>query len=281
MVAATADLEYSYFQRKVLDLTGIDLTLYKSEQMKRRLKTIMTRSGAQNLFEYTRLISQDPGRRQEFRDFVTINVSEFFRIPEKFEYLRKQVIPVLLEGRRRLKVWSAGCSDGSEPYSLAIMLGEIAPPGNWSILATDIDATVLERARAGMYPPSWLRNLTSVQIKKYFVPAGERFQVNEQIRRRVQFGVHDLLRDRYDGDYDLILCRHVLIYFTEEAKDEVFRKFNAALRPGGVLFIGGTEMIKMPRSIGYDSLAVSFYRKSGEDCSPARAMRPAVQLLRR
>nr|MDA8187398.1 hypothetical protein [Dehalococcoidales bacterium] len=115
------DVEYSYFQKKVLALTGLDLSLYKSEQMRRRLSTIMTRSGAQNLFEYYRIISQDLARRQEFRDFVTINVSEFFRIPEKFEYLRRNVLPTLLASRRQLRVWSAGCSNGAEPYSLAIL----------------------------------------------------------------------------------------------------------------------------------------------------------------
>ncbi len=267
----TADLEYSYFQRKVLEVTGIDLSSYKSEQMRRRLNTIMTRSGTSNLFEYTRLISHDSARRQEFKDFVTINVSEFFRIPEKFEYLRRQVFPKLLAARRRLNIWSAGCSDGSEPYSLAITLQEIAPLGQWRILATDIDTTVLERARRGVYPASQLRNLADSQLKKYFVPAGAEFRLADQVRNKIEFKTHDLLRGVYQSDFDLIVCRHVLIYFTEEAKDEIFRKFNASLRPGGVLFIGGTEMIKMPKSIGYDSLAVSFYQKIGGELSMSGA----------
>ncbi|MCL5025274.1 MAG: protein-glutamate O-methyltransferase CheR [Chloroflexi bacterium] len=257
------NLEYSYFQRKVLDLTGIDLSSYKSEQMRRRLGTIMARSGAHNLFEYYRLLSRDKARLQEFRDFVTINVSEFFRIPDKFDYLRTHVLPGLMADRRKLRVWSAGCSNGSEPYSLAIVLTELAPFGQWQILATDIDATVLERARAGIYQPADLVNVKSGLLKQFFVATGNQFQAADRIRNRVQFKTHDLLRDEYEKDFDLIVCRHVVIYFTEPAKEEIFRKFNDSLRPGGVLFIGGTEVMKNPSELGYSSISVSFYRKVG------------------
>lgn len=256
------DLEYSYFQRKVLDLTGIDLSSYKSEQMRRRLNTIMARSGVRNLFEYYRVISQDPIKRQEFRDFVTINVSEFFRIPDKFEYLQRHIFPKLLDGQRKLNIWSAGCSNGAEPYTLAIILHELAPLGQGRILATDIDSSVLDIARKGIYTLADVRNLKSSLLRKYFVPIGDRFQVIDQIRSRVQFEVHDLLRDKYESDFDLIVCRHVLIYFTEQAKDEIFRKFHRSLRPGGILFVGGTEMIKKPKDIGFESVSVSFYRKT-------------------
>ncbi len=257
------DLEYSYFQKRILTLTGIDLSSYKSEQMRRRLNTVMARSGAQNLFEYYRVISQDPVKRQEFRDFVTINVSEFFRIPDKFEYLQRNILSEFLARQRQLHVWSAGCSNGSEPYTLAIILNELAPFGQWHILATDIDASILERARVGVYPAADLRNVKSNLLKKYFVTVGEQFQIINQVQKKVQFKIHDLLRDDYEKDFDLIVCRHVLIYFTEDAKDEVFRKFHRALRPGGVLFIGGTEMMRKPKDMGYESLAVSFYRKIG------------------
>lgn len=257
------DLEYSFFQKRVLGLTGIDLSLYKSEQMKRRLRAIAARSGARNLFEYYRLISRDSAKEQEFRDFLTINVSEFFRIPDRFEYLRRNVVPRLLQERPRLNVWSAGCSNGAEPYSLAIALHEIAPLGQWQILATDIDATVLANARRGIYTEQDVRNVKPTVLSKYFAAEGKHFQVTEQIRNRVQFKVHDLLRDKYQKDFDLIVCRHVIIYFTEEAKEEVFRKFHCSLRSGGVLFVGGTEVIRNPRELGYESLAASFYRKVG------------------
>ncbi len=261
MNGQTINLEYSYFQKRVLALTGIDLTQYKSEQMQRRLNTIMSRSGANTLFEYYRLLSEDPRKLQEFRDFVTINVSEFFRIPDKFEYLRDKVIPELSAGRRELRIWSAGCSIGAEPYTLAIIMNEMYPFGRWQIVATDIDATTLERAKLGIYQPADLANVKPDLLKKYFTASGNQFQVIERIRSKVQFKVHDLLRDDYGQDFDLIVCRHVVIYFTEPAKDEVFRRFSGALRPGGVLFIGGTEVMRVPQEMGFASMAVSFYRK--------------------
>ena len=257
------DLEYSFFQKRVLGLTGIDLSLYKSEQMKRRLRAIAARSGARNLFEYYRLISRDSEKEQEFRDFVTINVSEFFRIPDRFEYLQCNVVPRLLRERPRLNVWSAGCSNGAEPYSLAMVLHEVAPLAQWRILATDIDATVLTKARRGIYTEQDVRNVKPAVLSKYFAAEGTRFKVIDQIRNRVQFRVHDLLRDKYEKDFDLIVCRHVIIYFTEEAKEDIFRKFQCSLRSGGVLFVGGTEVIRNPSELGYDSLAASFYRKVG------------------
>jgi len=267
------DLDYAFFQRKVLDLTGIDLSSYKSDQMRRRLNALATRSGARNLFEYYRIISRDPAKRQEFRDFVTINVSEFFRIPEKFEYLRQYVLPELLRERRRLNVWSAGCSNGAEPYSLAIILDQLAPTGDWRILATDIDTTILQRARCGVYASCDVRNLDKHTLAKYFVPAGEQVRVIDRIKSRVQFKMHDLLRDEYQRDFDLIVCRHVIIYFTEVAKDCILRKFNDSLRPGGVLFVGGTEMLKRPGDLGYNCLAVSFYVKPRANSSVAASCR--------
>lgn len=263
------NLEYSYFQRKVLDLTGIDLSLYKSDQMKRRLNMIMARSGAQNLFEYYRILNQNADKLQEFRDFVTINVSEFFRVPEKFDCLRTHIFPELMANRRNLRIWSAGCSNGAEPYSLAIMLSEMAPLGQWQILATDIDTTVLARARAGIYQPADLANVKTGLIQRYFVAVGNAFRVVDRIRNRVQFKPHDLLRDDYEKDFDLIVCRHVVIYFTESAKNGIFRKFNLSLRVGGVLFIGGTEVMKAPQELGYSNISVSFYRKV-EDASLRR-----------
>jgi chemotaxis protein methyltransferase CheR len=256
------ELEYSFFQKKVLGLTGIDLCSYKSEQMKRRLTTIMARSGAKSLFEYYQIIARDPEKRQEFKDFVTINVSEFFRIPDKFTYLRRNVLPQLLKERRRLNIWSAGCSNGSEPYSLAMILDELMPGGGWHISATDIDATILDRARRGLYPQAELQGVSAELLKKYFVPVDGQHQVNDRLRSRIQWRVHDLLRSEYERDLDLIVCRHVIIYFTEEAKDQIIRKFHKSLRPGGVLFVGGTELIRKPQEMGYESMAVSFYRKA-------------------
>jgi len=255
------DLSYSYFQRRVMRLAGIDLTAYKSQQMRRRLGTLLARNKVSSLMEYAKLLEQ-PAKLQEFLDFFTINVSEFFRIPEKFAYLEKTVLPALMARGRELRVWSAGCSNGAEPYSLAIILDEMAPTGRWSILATDVDRTTLARAQRGdRYTPADVRNVSPARLSRYFERDGEGYRVKDTLKRRIQFKVHDLLRDPYESGYHLILCRHVVIYFTEEAKEVLYRRFHESLVDGGVLFVGGTEIIPRAREIGFESMAVSFYRK--------------------
>ncbi len=257
------DAGYAFFQRKVLRLTGIDLSAYKSQQMRRRLGTLLSRNRVTNVLEYSKLLDQ-PAKLQEFLDFFTINVSEFFRIPEKFQYLEKQVLPELLRrGGREVRVWSAGCSNGAEPYSMAMILDEIAPLGRWSVLATDVDRTTLARAQRGdKYTPADLRNVGDRRLAKYFEPetAGS-YRVKDSLKKRVHFKVHDLLRDPFESGFQLILCRHVVIYFTEEAKDTLYKKFSDSLEEGGVLFVGGTEIIPRARDVGLESMSVSFYRK--------------------
>jgi chemotaxis protein methyltransferase CheR len=259
---ASEDMAYTFFLRQVKRLAGIDLSAYKSQQMKRRLNTVLARNKVANLFEYSKLL-ENPDRLQEFMDFFTINVSEFFRIPDKFEYLATRIIPGLMARGGELRIWSAGCSNGAEPYSLAIMMDEIAPSGRWTILASDVDRTTLARAQRGNnYSPGDLRNVSPQRLSRYFEPDGAGYRVKETLKRRVRFTVHDLLKDRYEPGFRLIVCRHVVIYFTEEAKDAIYGKFWSSLEDGGVLFLGGTEIIPQVRGTGFESAAVSFYRKT-------------------
>ncbi len=255
------DAAYALFQRRVKALAGIDLTSYKSQQMKRRLGILITRNKATSLLEYTRMLDK-PDRLKEFLDFFTINVSEFFRIPEKFEYLATRILPNLMARDRELRVWSAGCSNGAEPYSLAMVLEELAPHGRWSILATDVDRTTLARAQRGDgYGSVDVRNVTPQRLARYFERDAAGYRVSESIKRRVKFKLHDLLKDPFEDGFQLVLCRHVVIYFTEEAKDVLYRKFAESLVDGGVLFVGGTEIISRAKDVGLQSVAVSFYRK--------------------
>jgi len=229
--------------------------------MKRRLGILITRNKATSLLEYTRMLDK-PDRLKEFLDFFTINVSEFFRIPEKFEYLATRILPNLMARDRELRVWSAGCSNGAEPYSLAMVLEELAPHGRWSILATDVDRTTLARAQRGDgYGSVDVRNVTPQRLARYFERDAAGYRVSESIKRRVKFKLHDLLKDPFEDGFQLVLCRHVVIYFTEEAKDVLYRKFAESLVDGGVLFVGGTEIISRAKDVGLQSVAVSFYRK--------------------
>jgi chemotaxis protein methyltransferase CheR len=256
--------EYIYIQRKILKLIGVDLNCYKSPQMKRRLKVYLVRSGHSNWPNFFRATQNDPLELGKLKDYLTINVSSFFRDPEKFEYLRESVLPDLLRGHPRLHVWSAGCSRGHEPYSLAIMLAEATGPYcRHPILATDIDRSALEWARAGgPYLTNEMTNVPPPLLSRYFKAHDESYYVTEYLRRRITFRQHNLLADPIASRFDLIVCRNVVIYFTPEVKERLYRLFHDALRPGGVLFMGGTEVLSKAADIGFETVGISFYRRN-------------------
>lgn len=200
---------------------------------------------------------------EEFVNYLTINVSEFYRNPEQWKVLESEILPELMKsGNKNLKIWSAACSTGDEPYSLAMVLSKYVPLSNINILATDIDKQVLEKAKLGLYAEKSLAGLPKEYISKYFTKVGNSaYQISNDIKKCVQFKQHNLLKDPYPTGYDLILCRNVLIYFTEEAKEDIYRKFNDTLRSGGVLFVGSTEQIIKYRELNYESKRSFFYMK--------------------
>ena len=260
--------EYSYVKREVLKLTGVDLSSYKAPQVQRRLKTFLLRSGHDTWTGFFRALRNDQVALSDLKDYLTINVSAFFRDPDKFEHLRESILPELLRGRTTLSVWSAGCSHGHEPYTLAILLAEASGLyRRHQILATDIDNSALERAKAGgPYSTDEVANVPPDLLARYFkeVPK-DSYQAIEQLRRKITFRYHNLLSDPFESSFDLIVCRNVVIYFTAEIKTQLYRRFSDALRPGGVLFVGGTEFLPQASELGFKSAGFSFYRLDGEE----------------
>lgn len=260
---------YTQIKSSVRKIFNIDLNHYKDEQMKRRLDSWLARSRSQNWTEYFKLISNNPTERDRFRDYLTINVTEFFRDPDRWAALRKDVIPGLIRdlaqlpgNRKGLRVWSAGCSIGVEAYTLAILLDEEAPARPHYLLATDVDRGALQKAAArGPYHVEETRNLSAEQRSNYLTPENGKFLVKEHIARRVTFQEQNMLTDTFEKGMDLIICRNVVIYFTTEAKSMLYQKFQAALRPGGILFMGGTEIIPRPGDIGLRNNGISLYMK--------------------
>lgn len=251
---------YPTFRSTVRQLTGIDLDCYKETQMERRLQTIMRRAGADDLQMYARIIAAAPTRLKEFQDFLTINVSEWLRNPEKFVEMQQTILPGLLAENRALRIWSAGCSNGSEPYSIAMILDELAPTRRHLVIATDLDEEILKTARMGTYTEKDIKNVNQDRRNKYLTRVGDSYTVTSVLRDRVKFEQQNLLSDPFPTDIDLIMCRNVVIYFTEEAKDELYRRFHQSLRPGGYLFVGGTESLLRAREFGYSSTTPFFYR---------------------
>lgn len=255
------DLDFAAFKRKVKLAYGLDLEAYKRPQMERRLRANMDRCGASNFQQYYALMQRSDALRDEFLDRVTINVSELFRNPDQFETLRSRVLPELVERGAGISVWSAGCSYGAEPYTMAVLLTELAPDAKHRILATDIDDRMLARAREGVFQDHEVRNVTRARLHKHFELRQGQYAAREPLKRLITFRKHNLLEDRFETGFDLILCRNVVIYFTDETKSKLYRRFFESLRPGGCLFVGGTERINDYTQIGFESRIPFFYRR--------------------
>jgi chemotaxis protein methyltransferase CheR len=263
------DIEvYQTVKGSIKKLLNIDLNYYKDEQMRRRLDSWLTRTDSPNWQQYFKRLAGDHQELSRFRNYLTINVSEFFRDKERWRFLREDIIPYLLQTNRSgaLRVWSAGCSTGQEIYSLAMLLNEMTPTRRHTLLATDIDRGALTKARArGPYAAEDVRNLHPGQMATYFEPGGPPYLVKESLSSRIQFCEQNMVEDPFENNFDLIVCRNVIIYFTAEAKDILYPKFFNALRPGGVLFLGGTEIVPRPQEIGFSTRGFSFYIKDTGD----------------
>jgi chemotaxis protein methyltransferase CheR len=259
---------YALVKRSVRTLLDIDLTPYKDEQMKRRLDSWLVRAGAPSWNVYASRLRDDQTELSRFRDYLTINVSAFFRDPERWRYLRDVILAELRAERAAggmaapLRVWSAGCSIGPEPYSLAMLFDEMIPSPRHAILATDLDRGALAKARArGPYTADDVHNLTPAQRQRYLEPGGPPYTLRPSLSRHIEFREHNMLEDPFERGFDLIVCRNVVIYFTQDAKTVLYQRFQQALRPGGILFVGGTEVIPRPNEVGLESHGISFYRR--------------------
>lgn len=254
--------DYEYFKKEIMAMTTIDLNSYKEKQMKRRIDTLILKHGIKGYDQYVKELKTNTEYFDEFVNYITINVSEFYRNPDQWKLLDKDVIPQLVNKfGKRLKIWSAACSTGDEPYSLVMALSKHMPLDQIKILATDLDKTVINKAKVGLYNSKSIAAVPDDLKKKYFTQVGPSYKIADEIKARVEFKEHNLLKDPYPSDYNLIVCRNVLIYFTEEAKDEVFRKFNKSLAKGGLLFIGSTEQIINYKEMGYERQSSFFYIK--------------------
>jgi len=254
---------YELFKEKVFQLTKIDLNYYKERQMKRRIDSLITKHKITTYMEYVDVLKKNKDMFDEFVNYLTINVSEFYRNPEQWAILEREILPALLANSNNLKIWSAACSTGDEPYSLVMLLSKFLPLNKIKVLATDIDRQVLEKARMGLYNVKSLKALPQDFVKKYFTQINSTtYQISDSIKACVEFKEHNLLKDSYPTGLDLIVCRNVLIYFTEEAKDLIYKKFNQALKQEGILFVGSTEQIIQPVNLGYQSYRSFFYKKN-------------------
>ncbi|SDW30571.1 chemotaxis protein methyltransferase CheR [Paenibacillus sp. CF384] len=256
------DKDFTLFIKKIKDKTAIDLSQYKEAQMKRRLTTLRQKYGFNTFAAYWDGLEKDKKLMNEFLDRMTINVSEFWRNPSRWEAMEKKFLPEIVKSNPRAKIWSAACSTGEEPYTLSMILAELGAQDKSSILATDLDNLVLQKAAQGIYQDRSIREVPRTYMNKYFTKHDEdHVAVVNQLKRNITFKQQNLLHDTFDTGFDVIVCRNVMIYFTEEAKHLLYHKFSKALKPGGLLFVGSTEQIFSPAQYDFDSVETFFYRK--------------------
>ena len=245
----------------VRSLLGVDLSQYKPAQVWRRVTGFATTKGFADTDALVAGARQDPSLRQAFLDMLTINVSEFFRNPEAWDALVAQYLKPMLLGQLSVRIWSAGCSLGFEPLTIAMLAREIAPHTPVYILATDLDETILSRARRAVYAEPQLAGVSPSRRDRFFRQVDKNWEARPELQAMITWRRHDLLRDPYERPFDIICCRNVVIYFTEAAKTEMYKRFHDSLRPGGVLFLGATESIPNVRSVGLLPSGLTFYKR--------------------
>ena len=231
--------------------------------MKRRIDALISKNGINDYEAYVHLLKTDKVKFEEFVNYLTINVSEFYRNPDQWEAMDKQIIPEMIQKfGKNLRIWSAACSTGDEPYTIAMILSEYIPLSKIRIIATDLDEDVLAFAKEGVYPAKSLSDLPKKYLDKHFKKVDDsHYAISPEIKKCVEFKKHNLLKDRYFQHIHMIVCRNVVIYFTDEAKDQVYENFHGALVDDGILFIGSTEQILHAKELGFESLRTFFYKK--------------------
>lgn len=253
--------EYGEFTKQIKQKLGIHLNLYKEAQMKRRITSLRNKRGFKTFPSYYAALNNDDVLLNEFIDRLTINVSEFYRNPKRWDVLKDKILPLLINKKNHITIWSAACSTGEEPYSLAMVLNHYFPSVHFRILATDFDEKVLDWANQGIYQEKALKDLPLTLKHKYFTKQHGLYQIDPLLKKNITFKQHDLLADSYPENIDLLVCRNVLIYFTDQAKDIIYKNFSNALTTNSVLFVGSTEQIFSPNKYDLSLIDTFFYQK--------------------
>jgi chemotaxis methyl-accepting protein methylase len=248
---ADAAGDFHALTQKISADRGFLCASYKDRCLRRRVAVRMRARGVHTYADYARVLDSDAAEYDRLLDALTINVTKLFRNWDVYASMAKSVVPALFHREQpSIRVWSAGCSSGEEPYSLAILFhryaslnGMLAQIGRVSVLGTDIDRKCLTAAARGQFEEADFEDTPDELRSRYFAPAAP-FTVAQSIRDLVRFESRDLLRQPPpSGQHDLIVCRNVLIYFDRETQERLFETFHAALAPNGFLVLGKVETL--------------------------------------
>ncbi|MGE3772348.1 MAG: protein-glutamate O-methyltransferase CheR [Gammaproteobacteria bacterium] len=265
------DRHFQFLRKMVGEHAGINLSEAKRELVYGRIARRLRALGMRGFDDYCHLLEEAPdGEIGNFINAITTNLTAFFREEHHFDFLRETLIPAWLKqgGRPRVRIWSAGCSTGEEPYSLAMTLRENVPASalaDVAILATDIDTNVLAHAAAGIYDAARVENMPRARLQQWFKRGrgdnADRVRVAPELQQLIRFRQLNLMQDwPVKGPLDLIVCRNVVIYFDKPTQRKLFARFADKLAPRGYLIIGHSETLYNV-SEDFELVGRTIYRK--------------------
>jgi chemotaxis protein methyltransferase CheR len=247
--AFLTDAEFEQYRVIIYNESGITFTSTNRSILESRLKERLREKGIDSLTKYYAMIAKDREEMKNFLDSITTNLTRFFRNQAQFDALEHYVIPELLKikkptGNTTIKIWSAGCSTGEEPYTIAMLLSKILPPPwKYEILASDISLKCLMSAKEGFYADSRIVGIPDDYLRRYFEKIEGGYKVNQEIMSKIRFDYHNLSNDSGQRGFDVVFCRNVIIYFDEAAQAAVINRFWDAMASKSFLFIGHSESL--------------------------------------
>lgn len=249
MLEVLNDEDYELFRKVIYDECGITFSATNRSILDGRIKELLRKKGISTPQEYYGIITKNPEEMKEMLDSVTTNLTYFFRNQPHFDSLVNYVLPKIIEkkkakGDKTLKIWSAGCSTGEEPYTIAMILKEKLPPEfDFRITASDISLKSLMVAQQGFYADNRIDGVPEDYLKKYFTKVEGGYQIKEEIKSKIRFDYHNLKNDSGARNLDIVFCRNVLIYFDEPAQLTVINNFWNSMADDSYLYIGHSESL--------------------------------------
>jgi chemotaxis protein methyltransferase CheR len=249
----------------MLDVYGYDFNDYSKASLKRRIDRLFTLDKFPSFAEFRYRIKNDEAYLKRFVEEITVNVTEMFRDPSFYQTLQKEVLPKLAT-YPLIRIWHAGCSTGEEVYSMAILLHEANLLQKSLLYATDLNPDVLEKAKEGIFPLSQMKQYSENYLaaggkrafSEYYTSRYDRAKFDKQLSRKMIFATHNLVSDHSFNEFQLILCRNVMIYFDKDLQDRVLQLFDQSLEPLGFLALGSKETIRF-------STLASSYKQIGKE----------------
>jgi chemotaxis protein methyltransferase CheR len=244
-----SDADFEMYRKLIYDESGITFSATNRSILESRLKERLREKKLDSLKEYFGLITRDREELKTLLDSVTTNLTRFFRNQAHFDAIEKFVVPEIVKlrgatGERRVRVWSAGCSTGEEPYTIAMLLKEVLPSGwGFEVVASDISLKCLMVGKEGFYADARIQGIPDAFLAKYLDKKPGGYQIREELKKSVRFDYHNLKNDSGLRGLDIVFCRNVLIYFDEAAQKATIERFWEAMASKSFLFIGHSESL--------------------------------------